>query len=542
MLNETLKVQLSVLALFVLAPDVMAQSTPGSVTNLSGSATTGNAASLNQQTNLGGNNTSELPSNQGRAWYIKPRINLTETLTDNSNLNTSQNSKEGDLITQISPGVLIDGKSARIKGHLDYALNAQIYAKSNNTRTQNSLNSFGTLEAVENWLFVDVSGVIAQQAISAFGTQSPSNGSINNNSTETSTYRVSPYIQGNFAGWTDYTLRYNRSTTRSTASSASNIDLTEWTGGMKGSTYFQNLRWALDGSQQTADYSSGRETDASKFAAKLTYALTSQFSVSGSGGWEENNYASLDQERRTTHGYGFDWSPTERTQISAFKERRFFGDGHNISLSHRFPLSSIRYTDTRDVSILPNQFSSVGLGSVFDIYYDQFASLVPDPVQRANFVNALLAQNGINPNTQVTSSFLSSRASIQRRQQLTLILQGARNSLTFLVNRNLSQSTLAAAATTDDFSQASEIRQQGYSINFSHKVSELSNLNALLSRQESTGNGSVNLKTTTNLYQVNLSSKLGAKTSGSLSLRHTESDGASSFKENAIIGTVSFIY
>jgi uncharacterized protein (PEP-CTERM system associated) len=542
MLNETLKVQLSVLALFVLTPDVMAQSTPGSVTNLSGSATTGNAASLNQQTNLGGNNTSELPSNQGRAWYIKPRINLTETLTDNSNLNTSQNSKEGDLITQISPGVLIDGKSARIKGHLDYALNAQIYAKSNNTRTQNSLNSFGTLEAVENWLFVDVSGVIAQQAISAFGTQSPSNGSINNNSTETSTYRVSPYIQGKFAGWTDYTLRYNRSTTRSTASSASNIDLTEWTGGMKGSTYFQNLRWALDGSQQTADYSSGRETDASKFAAKLTYALTSQFSVSGSGGWEENNYASLDQERRTTHGYGFDWSPTERTQISAFKERRFFGDGHNISLSHRFPLSSIRYTDTRDVSILPNQFSSVGLGSVFDIYYDQFASLVPDPVQRANFVNALLAQNGINPNTQVTSSFLSSRASIQRRQQLTLILQGARNSLTFLVNRNLSQSTLAAAATTDDFSQASEIRQQGYSINFSHKVSELSNLNALLSRQESTGNGSVNLKTTTNLYQVNLSSKLGAKTSGSLSLRHTESDGASSFKENAIIGTVSFIY
>lgn len=542
MLNETLKVQLSVLALFVLAPDVMAQSTPGSVTNLSGSATTGNASSLNQQTNLGGNNTSELPSNQGRAWYIKPRINLTETLTDNSNLNTSQNSKEGDLITQISPGVLIDGKSARIKGHLDYALNAQIYAKSNNTRTQNSLNSFGTLEAVENWLFVDVSGVIAQQAISAFGTQSPSNGSINNNSTETSTYRVSPYIQGKFAGWTDYTLRYNRSTTRSTASSASNIDLTEWTGGMKGSTYFQNLRWALDGSQQTADYSSGRETDASKFAAKLTYALTSQFSVSGSGGWEENNYASLDQERRTTHGYGFDWSPTERTQISAFKERRFFGDGHNISLSHRFPLSSIRYTDTRDVSILPNQFSSVGLGSVFDIYYDQFASLVPDPVQRANFVNALLAQNGINPNTQVTSSFLSSRASIQRRQQLTLILQGARNSLTFLVNRNLSQSTLAAAATTDDFSQASEIRQQGYSINFSHKVSELSNLNALLSRQESTGNGSVNLKTTTNLYQVNLSSKLGAKTSGSLSLRHTESDGASSFKENAIIGTVSFIY
>jgi len=511
---------------------------PGAISNTS-----------NAPGNLTGQNTAIAPpidnqgaSSQGRAWSIKPRVNLTETWTDNVRLGGTQNSGEADLITQIAPGIRIDGKSARLKAFLDYSLNAQTYLKSDNSRIQNALNSFATLEAVDNWLYVDASARISQQAISAFGAQSPSTGSINSNSTETSTLRLSPYIRGQFGGWADYALRYNRSTTRSDASTVSNVDLDEWAGQLSGATPFRAMRWSLDATRQAVDYSSGRETEASRFFGRLTYLLTPQFRVIGSAGWEENNYASIDQQARTTHGYGFDWNPTERTQVSAFKERRFFGDGHNINISHRFPRSSIRFTDSRDVSVLPNQFSSVGQGNVYDIYFEQFASLIPDPVQRAAFVNAFLAQNGINPNTQVTSSFLSSRATIQRRQQLSLTLQGARNSVTFLANRNQSESTLASTALIDDFSQANVIRQQGFSLNFSHKLSEITNLNALLSRQESSGSGTTSPKTTTNLMQLNLSTKLGPKTTGSLSVRHSESDGTSSFKEKALIGVVSYIY
>lgn len=529
---------LSVVTLSVLTSAAMAQTVPGAVTNLTGaSAGTGATA----QTSGAPTPDSKENTTPGRAWSIKPRISLTETLTDNVAVNRTQGNKEADLITQLSPGIRIEGKSARLKAYLDYALNAQLYAKSDTSRTQNSLNGFGTFEAVDNWLFLDANARIAQQSISALGAQSPSSTSINANSTETSTVGFSPYIRGQIGGLVDYGLRYNRSTTRSSASTVSNIDLAEWSGQLKGSTPFRNLQWSVDARNQVVDYSSGRETDASRMTGRLTYALTPQFRIIGSGGWEENNYASIDQQGQTTHGYGLDWNPTERTQFSAFKERRFFGDGHNISFSHRFPRSSIRFSDSRDISVLPNQFANQGYGSLYDVIAAQFAGL-PEPDRTNAIQNFFVANPTLNPNAQVTSSFLSSRATIQRRQQLSIVLLGVKNSITFLANRNVSQSTLASNAVADDFSRASEIRQQGFSINYSHQLSQLSSLNALFSRQESTGTGTNTLKTTTNLYQLNLATKLGAKTSGSVSVRHTASDGTVSFKENALIGTVTYTY
>jgi len=312
----------------------------------------------------------------------------------------------------------------------------------------------------------------------------------------------------------------------------------------------------MDGSQQSTDYSRGRDTDATRIRLMLTYAVLPQFKISASGGQESNNYVSLGQESHVNYGYGFDWNPTERTQISAFKERRFFGDGHNISLSHRFPRSSIRFTDTRDVSVLPNQNTSIGLGTVYDLYFQiysniaPYASMTPGALKDAavaNAVNTLLAQGGISPNTQVTSSFLTSRASIQRRQDLTLVLTGVRNSITFVANRTENQSVLAATASNDDFSQSTLVRQQGLSINLSHRLSELSNLNAVVSRQESQGSSSVtgngNLKTTTTTYLINASTKLGAKTTGSLSARRSEFDSTiNPYTENALLGTVSLVF
>jgi len=528
---------LPIVTLSILATAAIAQTVPGSITNITGASSSNGPTAQNSgaPTQDGKENT------LGRAWTIKPSVSLTETLTDNVAINRTQGNKEGDLITQLSPGIRIEGKSARLKAYMDYALNAQFYAKSDTSRTQNSLNGFGTLEAVDNWLFLDANARIAQQAVSAFGAQSPSSTSINTNSAETSTVGVSPFIRGQIGGVVDYGLRYNRSTTRSSASAVSNIDLAEWSGQLKGSTPFRNLQWTVDASNQVVDYSSGRETEASRMTGRLTYALTPQFRIIGSGGWEENNYASIDKQGNTTHGYGLDWNPTERTQFSALKERRFFGDGHNISFSHRFPKSSIRFTDSRDVSVLPNQFANQGYGSLYDVIAAQFAGL-PEPDRTTAIQNFFAANPTLNPNAQVTSSFLTSRATIQRRQQLSVVLLGVRNSITFLANRNISQSTLASNAVADDFSRASEIRQQGFSVNYSHQISQLTSLNAWLSRQESTGTGTNTLKTTTNLYQVNVATKLGAKTSGSVSVRHTESDGTTSFKENAIIGTLTYTY
>jgi uncharacterized protein (PEP-CTERM system associated) len=284
-----------------------------------------------------------------------------------------------------------------------------------------------------------------------------------------------------------------------------------------------------------------------------TYTIFPQLRASLSGGTESNNYASQDTETRATHGYGFDWSPTERTQVSAFKEHRFFGNGHRYSFSHRFPQSNIRYSDTRDVSVLPNQFTSVGLGSVFSLYYplanqkcSQDLQTYPDLDTCVTAeILAYMAQNNIQLNAlngQVAASFLSSRATIQRIQQLALVIQGATNTLTVLFNRNQSESILASS-TIDIANSANSIKQSGVSINLSHQLSNVSSANFMAARQKSTGSGISYLEAKTAIYQVNLTSKIGSKTTGSVSLRRTEFDSATSpYTENALIGTLSLVF
>ncbi|HEX6735231.1 MAG TPA: TIGR03016 family PEP-CTERM system-associated outer membrane protein [Azonexus sp.] len=492
-----------------------------------------------------GFNAGDAGAQGGRTWFVKPRIGLSLTATDN--VDVSANSRgESDLITEISPGIRVDARTARLRGYLDYSLRGQFYTKSSEDRHHNALNAFATLEAVDDWLFVDVSSIISQQTISAFGPQSPSDTSINSNSTETSTYRLSPYIRGQIGGLANYMVRYNTSATRADATTASDLDVSQWIAQLRGGTPFHTLKWTVDANSQTTDYAKGRETDADLARLLFTYMITPQFSVSASTGWESNNYASVDEESNNTHGFGFDWNPTTRTQISAFKERRFFGDGHRLSISHRFPMSSIRYTDTRDVSVLPNQFGTIGMGTIYDLYFEQFASLIQDPIIRAAFVNALLARDGIRPNQPVVSGFISSQASEQRQQQLAFVLFGARNTLTLQLNRS-ENSAIAAALTSvqDDFSQSSLIRQKGISLTLSHRLIALSTLNATASRQKSSGHNrdTNNLENTTTLYQLSLATRLGAKTNGSLSVRRSEFDDSSNpYTENALIAAVTYTY
>lgn len=498
----------------------------------------------------------ELPAiysgTQGQAFVVVPRFALTETWTDNVAISGGQNNKESGFITQLAPGIRIDAKTARLKAYFDYALTGSFYSTSSaNSQTQNALNTFGTLETISNWMYLDFSGLIAQQAISAFGAQSPSSANVNTNSTETSTYRLSPYIRGQLAGAADYSLRYTWSTTQSNASAASDIELSDWAGQLRGSTPFQNLKWSIDATQQNASYSRGRTTEAERLYAMGTYTIVPQFRVSLSGGQESNDYASQNVESKLTHGYGFDWTPTERTQVSAFKERRFFGDGHRYSISHRFPQSSIRYSDTKDVSVLPPQASIVGLGTLFDLISEfcrQQHSNDTDPNQLDQVVyncanNWFASRPGLSPNALAYTGFLSSRATIQRSQQLAMVVQGVRNTLTVLFNRNESQSILASTTAFDDFNNTNKIRQRGVSVNLSHQLSAISSLNFMASRQESTGTGNSTLKATTMMYQASLTSKLGAKTNGGLTIRRTEFDSTfNPYTENALVGTISVIF
>jgi uncharacterized protein (PEP-CTERM system associated) len=475
-----------------------------------------------------------------RAWNIVPRVMVMETFSDN--VAPGQGAKKSDQITQLSPGVRIEGKTARLKMFLDYQLNEQLYAQgSRGNQTQQALNSFGTFEAVENLLFVDMSGVIAQQNISAFGVQSPGAYSVNANSTETSNFRVSPYFKGRLGGYADYEARYSRSMVRAKSSVASDTDIQEWLGRVGGDTPLAFLGWSVEANRQNYDYGVGRKTESDKWRGSLIYRVNPQLKLSVSAGRESNDFETASKQSWDTNGYGVEWNPTERTQVSASREKRFFGHGHTLSISHRLPLSAVKYTDTRDVAALPNQLSTAGLGNYYDLLYAQLASTIPDETVRAAYTSFLLNVAGIAPNTPVTVGFLSSQVSVQRQQELSYILRGARNIFTLALVRSQNDRLGTGFGAGDDFSVASSIIQQGWNVGWSHQLTELSSLNVTGSHTHTTSSANnLNPQTKQKMLSAGISTKVGAKTNASVTARRTVADStANPYTENAVVGTVS---
>ena len=475
-----------------------------------------------------------------RAWAIRPRFSATETFTDNAVVSAA--GRQADQITTLSPGIRLEGNTGRLKLFTDYSLNYFTAAKGTQAnRTTNSLNSFGTLEALNRWLYIDASAVITQQNISAFGAQTAGSATVSNNSTETSSFRLSPYIRGNLARIASYEVRYTHSETGSKSGLASDVKSDDFAFRLRGLGVPFGLGWSADATRQEVAYGSGRRSQADRLNGILSYRFDPQFQLRASVGAENNDFASATPEWRTTFGYGGDWSPTERTQLSVFRERRFFGNGHTITFSHRLPLTAIRFTDTRNVSVLPNQLGApAGQGTYYDLLFAQLAATIPDPVARAQQVTTQLQQSGIAPNAAITNGFLTSRATVQRRQEISLVLNGLRNTVTYTFFQSEQQSTSAGAAagSGDDFSTSTSVRQRGMSSNLSHRLSPLTTLNMLSSVSKS--GGSTAQSTTSRVFNLNASTRLGVRTTGSVGLRSTRTEGGTiPYRENALLATVS---
>lgn len=481
------------------------------------------------------------------AWTIVPRLTVMETLTDRAVVDGSRGGSSGDQITQITPGIRIEGQSAKLKANFDYSLSQIYYAQNTEkNRSQNALNAFGTFEAIDKWFYLDFRGSITQQNVSAFGPLSASNSSVNANSTETSSYSLSPYIRGRFLGFADYLLRYQRTTTETQSSVVRGNDTESMLANLNGDTGFANFSWALDASRLNSEYQNGRKTEADRYYGTLTWRVDPQFRVHVSAGTEANNYLGLEKETRSTHGYGFDWSPTTRTVLSVFRERRFFGDGHRITFSHRTPLTAWKYSDIRDVMVT-NQAGTVSLGTFYDLIYELSGSapnIDPnDPVARAAWTNAVLQLYGLSPTTIIPSDFLSSQASDRRQRQLSFAITGSRNTVTFTAIQTRREALMnqTIVLINDSFQSANVISQRAFNVNWSHRLTADSNLTTALMRMNTSGSSSgADLQTTQKTLTVNFSTRLGPKTTASLGYRRSEFDSATNpYTENALTGTLT---
>lgn len=487
----------------------------------------------------GGAISSGLSTAPKQAWTFMPRISVMETLTDNVDLSAG---KHSDQITEVKPGILIRGESARLKGFFDYQLHELVYAKdAQRNQTQQALNSSGTFEAVEKWLFIDASGLITQQTVSAFGPQAVSNSSVTANRTETSVFQVSPYVRGRMDGYADYEVRYRRLTSRTKADLAADVDNDAWSATLKGAVAQTNLSWSIASSWQKGQYQQMRDTDAQRVNASLSYQPDAQLKLTLLGGSESNNYLSIDNERKTTSGFGFEWAPSERTNLAATRESRFFGQGHSLSFTHRMPLLAMSYSDSRDVAVLPNQLATVSLGTYYDLLNSLLASTVTDPNARAQAVSQILQSWNLSPNAPAIAGFLTTQVMVQRVQTLSVVARGARNAVTFSLSQSDSQGLGIATGVVNDFNVSPTIKQRGFTANWAYHLTSLMTANLIMSQQNSVAPSSNALDSRQKTMSLGVTTKLGSKTAGSLLFRRALFDNSTlPYAESALVGTVTF--
>ncbi len=467
-----------------------------------------------------------------RAVSIVPSVSITETLTDNVRLSSVD--KQADLITEISPGIRISSEGRRLKGYFDYSLSKIVYAQNSSpSQLQQALNTFGTLEAVDNWAYLDFSGSISQQAISAFGTQSIGNTSINANRAEVSNYRISPYVRGRLGDLASYEARYSRAVTNSDAAAGSGVTAADGVVKISGDSTFRNLGWSADASRQSIDYSTGRPTEADRLILGLSYAITPQLRVSANAGREANNYTSFDKQSYGTGGFGVNWSPSAMTTLSASRDHHSFGDTHSLNFEHRTALTAWKFTDSKGVSATPTQTGVASL-AISDLLYSQYVSTEKNPVSRAQF-NATLPQFGINSNDPFTFGFLTAAVSLQRRQDLSFALLGVRDTITFVATRSeTSRLDTVSTGIFDDLTTSSLVRQRGFSVNYAHRLTPNYSLGVLASQQKTSGVSSLQ-DTTLRLINVSVSGKVGKRAAASVGVRRVVSSSSTvPYVENAI--------
>ena len=470
------------------------------------------------------------------SWWLEPHIAVQHTVTSNVRRNATDIS---DQVTEVSPGLRWVGNTARIKGFADYTLHGIHYAHdSDQANVRHKLNAHVAIEAIEQRVFVDVDGVVSLQSLSAFG--APVDGApANPNAVQTSRFGISPYLRGRFGSAAEYEVRYKVQRTLTDTDRSSNITLQDWRLHLNNQASGQRLGWSVDATQEQADYSFGRSIDTTALRGRLSYAATPQLMLAVVGGTESTNQISLERESHRIWGVGAQWRPSERTRLVFERESRYFGESHNVLLEHRTARTVWRYTDTRGVS---NGLGvpSASMGGLFDLLNGFYAPMEPDPIRRTQLVLAEMDRLGLPADFQVPQDFLRSSSTLKRSQQLSLALLGRRSVVTLAVMQSQQQRLgLQGLNLGDDFDANAHIRQRGWGLLLSHRLTPNMSVQTGLVEQRSVGTAS-DQQTRVRSLSLGLNTLLAPRTSGAILLRRTVSNGrASPYNESALVATLT---
>ncbi|MEG1970323.1 MAG: TIGR03016 family PEP-CTERM system-associated outer membrane protein [Burkholderiaceae bacterium] len=411
-----------------------------------------------------------------------------------------------------------------------------------------NIGLIGSLEAIEQFLFIDASVTASPQFLNPFRPQST--GQVTNNTYSAYNYQIAPTIKGQIFGDATYQLRSNSSwSTSGTGTALGNSSALDnsYQWNLDGSVTRapQPFGWALQAQHNTVTQDGNQPSYTNDLArGSVSYRVAEDFSLSARGGYEQADIG-LRSTTNVIYGGGLTWRPTPRTNLDGYWERRYFGDSWVVSASHRMPFLALNLDTSRDVVSTPDTLFTVPGGTnIFNSLDAILTTRIPDASARAAAARQIMLVGGLPAQLAQPVPIYSQNISLQTRYSGAVTLYGARNSLAFNVYYLRSE---AVSGTGFNLPPALALFQnsvqRGASIAASHSLTPFTSLSAVALWQQTRGVGSQSSDESRQLtYRLQLNQQLAARLTGYVGLRYETYTANVALDYNETAALIGLVY
>lgn len=278
-------------------------------------------------------------------WEIDPVLQVQETLTDNVRIQADD--EQADLISTVSAGLTARGRGRRAQLNLDYLGSYDKYIEADDLDgLRHRLSGIGSVEVVEDNLFVDSRASIQERAVSRGAGGPATQRTSDTNNVRVVNYSVSPYLRNAFGGWARSELRYRFAQTlflNTAAGQASgepnNAVSNEVLARVDSGREFTRFNWTLEGEFVRNDPEQDEAFTRRTARATGRYRIDRVWSPLARIGYEKISDPDISDEANS----GLIWSvgarvtPGPRTLLQAEYGERF--GGKNISAEANYVVS-----------------------------------------------------------------------------------------------------------------------------------------------------------------------------------------------------------
>jgi uncharacterized protein (PEP-CTERM system associated) len=480
-------------------------------------------------------------SGEHRSNALTLSLGLRETFTTNPNLEPTARS---DWVTEIAPGFTANytGAHSMLQGTM--SIPVLIYARSGerNNYVAPTGNLNGDVSFFEDRFHIEGNLAASRKFLSPLGATPVDLSTTSDNSYRSTTLRLSPYVKGVSPGGIGYELRNNNVWALQSGSGTENSRFNELTGSLSSAERGQ-LGWRANFDVSTSHFSNQNPIDMRIARLVGVYRIDAALELNATVGYESNEYA-FSSSKGATYGAGFRWRPTERTDLGATYEHRFFGSSYTVNFSHRTPRTVWGFDATRNVVTYPQFLGTLAGGMVVSSFLDQlFLSSTPDAAARQALVDRFMRDRGLPAVLDGPVSLYNQQIQLQERQSATFGIIGVRNTIVASVYNQRSDSIDASGSPLPAIGVGTaNTTQTGANIAWTLLVTPTATLVSSIDGSRSVSNDERALSTKQGAARLVLTTPLSSRTTAFFGARYQygNSDWIQNYREYAAYAGLSY--